>query len=261
MKMQKTKGIIKSLVKSTQNKFFPKKTYAQHQEDIVLLELFDRIETFIDIGANDGISCSNTYLLALQGANGLCFEPVKLNYTFLKWLYVFNNKVKCIQEGISNEVKQLEIQRDGLLSFIPETRDLKLEGILNQYFSKTVEKEIISVKPLNYWLDIYTEFINCDVLSLDVEGHELYTLQSIDFSIFKTKCFVIETYGHVHRDYDLINTLLNQHGYQALLENDLNTFWFARELVVQSSFVEKVNAIPKKFSEYKLMYELDYCQH
>lgn len=250
--MYKTKGIVKSLLKSSTNRFFPKETYAQHQEDIVLLELFDRIEKFIDIGANDGISCSNTYLLALQGAKGLCFEPVKLNFAFLKWLYIFNKQVKCIQEGISNEARQIEIQGDGLLSFIPETQDLKLKGILNEYFSERVNREVILVKPLNYWLDMYTEFHNCDILSLDVEGHELNTLQGIDFSKFKTKCFIVETYGHLHRDYDLINSLLNQHGYQALLENSLNTFWFAED-IISEALLEKANKVVEKFPAYKLM--------
>jgi len=53
------------------NKIFPKTTYSQHHEDLVTQMLLGKVNRFIDIGANNGISVSNSFLFALDGASGL----------------------------------------------------------------------------------------------------------------------------------------------------------------------------------------------
>ena len=65
-------------------------TYAQHEEDLVAREILGCVRRFIDVGANDGRTLSNTFGFALSGASGLCFEPVPEMFQRLRWLYALN---------------------------------------------------------------------------------------------------------------------------------------------------------------------------
>ena len=51
-----------------------KESYAQHGEDLLVEQLLGEIESFIDIGANDGVLFSNTFQFAKKGARGLCVD-------------------------------------------------------------------------------------------------------------------------------------------------------------------------------------------
>ncbi len=232
------------------NKLFPRKTYAQNQEDIVCQTILGKIKVFIEIGANDGIRFSNTFKFALQGASGICFEPVYSNFFRMKYLYKYNHRIKCIKEGISNIAKEVEIHDEGLVSYIEDTQIPNLKESFSQKFPDFGKKsEKISVKPLDYWLDQYPSFRKCDLVSLDIEGHEFFALQGIDFSTFKTKCFVIETHAGLNPYSKNIDELLSKNGYQPVLMNKLNTIWLAKALVDR----QKLQKIAAEFPEYQVL--------
>ena len=61
-----------------------KDSYAQHGEDKLVEQLLPNgVNSFIDIGANDGVLFSNTYKFAKNGARGLCLEPSRSSYNKL----------------------------------------------------------------------------------------------------------------------------------------------------------------------------------
>ena len=90
-------------------KMSKKRSFAQAGEDLTLEELIGDVRWFVDIGANDGVTGSNTFYFALKGARGICFEPVAETYTKLRWLYLLNPRVRTIQCGISNQSRVAEI--------------------------------------------------------------------------------------------------------------------------------------------------------
>ena len=50
-----------------------RKSYAQHGEDVLVEQLLPKgINSFIDIGANDGVLFSNTFKFAKSGVAGVC---------------------------------------------------------------------------------------------------------------------------------------------------------------------------------------------
>lgn len=225
-----------------ENKRSPKQTYAQEQEDRVIEYLFGSVDRFIDIGAYDGLKYSNTFLFALRGASGLCFEPVRWTFEKLNRLYWLNPKVKCINEGVSDRERVLEIRSYGALSSIDETKNTRHRELVNFADDAPVEK--ITVRTLNYWLSKYPDFGKADLISLDVEGHELMVLKGIDFSFLQAKCFIVETHHSlselwIHKDYDQINAILEGAGYAACLKNKYNTFWISNN-VKNTELIEKV---------------------
>jgi len=228
----------------------PKRTYAQHCEDLATIEILGRPpRNFIDIGAADGVTCSNTLLWALQGAQGLSFEPIPTQYHLLQALYTYNPSITCINEGVSDSRKTANIQSDGLLSFVLDTEDKGLTGALSPFMNPGAEILTVSFKPLAYWLNQYPEFRHTDVVSLDVEGHELSVLHGIDFQSFRSGIFIVETHSEVadgtawlHRDYAEIDSYFKKHGYIATLKNPINTFWIYKDLLDRAS-IERVKVL------------------
>ncbi len=49
--------------------------FSQHDEEKLVLQYTGRTGRFLDVGANDGVTFSNTHALALAGWTGVCIEP------------------------------------------------------------------------------------------------------------------------------------------------------------------------------------------
>ena len=54
-------------------------SYAQYKEDLKILDIFKDVPGFIvDVGFNDGIEASNTYLLEQHNWQGIGIEPIRI---------------------------------------------------------------------------------------------------------------------------------------------------------------------------------------
>ena len=67
-----------SLSKIVSNLLSKKSQYSQHGEDILVSNLLKQIGSFIDIGANDGVFLSNTYLFAKKMLLDFALSPQKV---------------------------------------------------------------------------------------------------------------------------------------------------------------------------------------
>jgi FkbM family methyltransferase len=87
--------------------------FSQNNEQEIILSFFDgedpKTNKFLDIGANDGKTFSNTYALALLGWDGVCIEPTQTAFLKLQNLYKNNKNIKCINAGISNKTNVINI--------------------------------------------------------------------------------------------------------------------------------------------------------
>ena len=231
----------------------PQKTYAQCHEDQVTEILLGKVTRFIDIGAYDGFNSSNIFWFAINGASGLCFEPIKSTYERLNFLFLFCPKVHCICEGISNQQNSYEIRQFGPFSSIDETGDNEHREILKRNKKidlEKVKKQEITVRPLHYWLNQFPQFRQTDLITIDVEGHELNALQGMDFQQIAVKCFIIETHVRKewkHQDYDEINALLCSFDYHPILKSHFNTFWLHKDCFD----IDKVNKVIQDFPQYE----------
>lgn len=215
----------------------PRVSYANDSEDLIAWMLLGGIARFIDVGANDGISGSNTALAALRGARGLCFEPNPADYALLAGFYRCATHIQCIQEGLSDTSGMVDLRCDGSLSAITATEDTGLTTLLAAFNRPDAPVITIPVERLSVWMDRHPEFQRCDLLSIDVEGHELSVLNGVDWERHPkpARCLVIETHADGgdrhwrHRDFDAIAALLALHGYSKLAASQNNTFWLHRE--------------------------------
>lgn len=161
--------------------------FSQYEQDRYVYETFFKDKkngVFIDIGAHDGMSFSNTYFFEkFMGWQGICIEPIPEVFQRLQ----ANRKCLCIQGCIYDKSKTVQ--------FLKVNGPEMLSGIIVNYDPRHVQRierevrqmggsfEIIDVKcyPLTkLLLDQGLHHIN--YLSIDTEGGEMGILQSIDFN-------------------------------------------------------------------------------
>ena len=196
-----------------------KDSYAQHGEDkLVELLLPYGVNTFIDIGANDGVLFSNTFKFAKNGARGLCVEPSRSSYNKLRLNHLFNPKVKCLHGAVSNFEGSIYLKDKGYestLSTVSKTKSIGSKKVCCRTFSSILKD--------------YPSFNKIDFLSIDVEGHEDKVIEGLERTPFITKIIVIES------DKSEIEKLLSIEGlkdYYPIYTNSLNTILVHKEVVI-----------------------------
>ena len=186
------------------------KYYSQFEQDKYLNENIFKNRTtgyYVDIGAYDGVHCSNSYFFEEQGWAGVCVEPIEALFTDL----VKQRTCKCIK-GVVSDKDTDEVtfcQIDGYCEM--------LSGILDDYDDRHkvrihTEQQAhggsrtrISVK--NYKFDDIVDSNVIDILDIDTEGNEKKILQSIDFNKYTINAILVE---NNYKDLELTQLLLNK---------------------------------------------------
>lgn len=166
--------------------------YSQSSEEEVILNYFgDFRGTFIDIGANDGKTFSNTRRLAELGFCGILIEPSPKAFFKLKQLYsetkgcfylynyaigVTNGTVTLYESG--ELVKQGDV---GLVSTLIEKETERFKRVTNY---EAIEVDCYRWKTaMNRW-----KFKKFDFISLDIESLDIDVLTQIDLTETKLIC-------------------------------------------------------------------------
>ena len=170
--------------------------YSQNQEEKHILEYFGyHVGTFLDLGANDGETFSNTRALALKGWKGILIDCSPTAVARCKELYKDFKGIYVYDYAIYKHNGKEIFQNSGALC---TPADTGLVGTFYQHekerFSRKVKYEPIEVKTfrwktaLNRWK--IKEF---DFVSIDIEGGEMNVIPEMDLS--KTRCFCVEWNG------------------------------------------------------------------
>lgn len=156
----------------------------QINEDCQIKDLGDIYEKylpdigfFVEVGAYDGITHSNTLGLIKAGWSGIMIEPVKSHFAQLKENMKNYPKIECLNVAISNETGNRMISVRGEWSTI----NTKFNKVINSLgFAPEIEGvEMAKVVPLHMIMDNY---YNVDLLIIDTEGSELEVLESMRYS-------------------------------------------------------------------------------
>lgn len=170
--------------------------FSQNKEEQYILEYFKgKPGSFLDVGANDGVTLSNTRALAQAGWKGVLVEPspksferLKGNYKNMLGFYFYpvalgNHNGMAVLHESSNLLTAADI---GLVS--------TFEASEMQRF-----KSICTYEPVTVKMYKWKTFLNrlrikeFDFISLDIEGYELHVLPDMDLS--KTSLLCIEHNG------------------------------------------------------------------
>lgn len=170
---------------------------SQLGQDRFIDEFFDKSEnlTFLEIGAHDGITNSNTYFLEkFRNWRGICIEPQIEQFEKLK-----QNRIStCINVAISDFEGETDFtyvdgyanMLSGLSDDYHKTHMERLKGEVNHY-GGFISNRKVQVKTLQSILDEHKIF-DIDFCSIDTEGSEFKIVKSIDFDRTNIKIFIIE---------------------------------------------------------------------
>lgn len=168
-----------------------RRTYSQFAEDIVLDHLFKRKNHgfYIDVGAHHPFHYSNTALLNKKRHwSGINIEP---NPDLFKLFPKYRPSDCNLNIGISNHVGELtfHFMHDPLRSSFNKNEVEKNIALGNP----VLRTAPIAVMPLQAVVEKYnTQKRPIDLLSVDVEGHDLTVLQSLDFQKNAPSVIVVE---------------------------------------------------------------------
>lgn len=167
------------------------KNYSQNSEQEVILNYFGDFKgTFLDIGANDGETFSNTRALALLGWKGVLVDPSPRAFERLKKLYHGHKGIYTYQFAISDHNGKAMLQESGPQA---SASDVGLVSTFHAHekarFERVVKYDPVEVKTLRW-----KTFLNrlrikeFDFISMDIEGSELSVLPEMDLGKVKMIC-------------------------------------------------------------------------
>jgi FkbM family methyltransferase len=173
---------------------------------------------FVELGANDGISQSNTkHLEMFHGWRGVLVEPYpgnfqKLSKTRSRATYFVNSA--CV--SFEFQKSDIELTYSNLMTTPMEgasdVEDRKSHAQSGQKFLKGAEKvSTFSAKArtLNSILDDAGAPSTINLLSLDVEGGELEVLRGVDHAKYRFSWILVES-----RNKEKISDFLEKLGYE-----------------------------------------------
>jgi FkbM family methyltransferase len=195
---------------------------SQHKQDEIVLEilghrLFEGF--FVEIGANDGKTLSNTYVMETYlGWNGICVEP---DYRVIDKLRenrscLIDTRPITLQSGHESIFYH---DKDPMLSMflLPEAKLAYADGTLID--TSGANFKTMKGISINDLLKDYNAPREIDYISMDIEGTEAHVLNTFNFGYYNVKCWTIEwknCSGHLesmlNNKVNIANTLL-ENGY------------------------------------------------
>jgi FkbM family methyltransferase len=172
------------------------KTFGLDGLDLKLREACSpRSSFFIELGAYDGVTQSNSLLFERKGFKCLLIEPSPVAFPKL-----CANRPTSINENVactsSPNIKKVEIHELGLMSIGDELVQGSAER--DSWYSRA--QSFMDHEPFRYEQSATTlsqliskhGFQGVGILSLDVEGAELEVLKGLDFELFEIEYLCIE---------------------------------------------------------------------
>lgn len=192
-------------------------SHAQLGQDLEVVKFYNKKRNgfFIEIGANDGVELSNTYMLEKKyNWKGICVEPVPDKF---KLLCKNRPKSLCYDYAVynkSNEPVIFNIANScDLYSGISEYIDCHKNMVDSNKTQITV-----NTITLNDLLEKANAPLFIDYLSLDTEGSELEILKAVNFQKYTFGLIDVE-HNYIQPRRGQIRDLLTANGYDFIREN------------------------------------------
>jgi len=196
------------------------KYYGQYQQDKYLDKLFKGKTkgTFVDIGAHDGLTFSNSYFFEKErNWKGVCVEPIPEIFAKLKELRSCIKINGCISDKVGTEkflrVKGEFVDTEMLSGLVEDYDSRHLERIDREIKEYGGSKEEIEVTCYDINKILKENNINkVDFFTIDTEGNEFKILKTIQFNDFDFDIFIVEN----NYESDEINQLMTANGFKKI---------------------------------------------
>lgn len=198
---------------------------SQLGQDLWVLNVLDfkKKGYFIELGALDGITNSNTLILERKyNWSGICVEANPFVFPMLS----SNRNCMCVNSLLDDQndlIKKFHCANE--LSYVEnKNRNMSLEQLQNLLKLKNIDYKSVLMKTrtISKILEIYNAPYVIDYMSVDIEGMEYDILKSFPFDDYHINTLTVEHNApHIGEEYRLkIRNLLEQNGFTFVKGND-----------------------------------------
>src|ERR1017187_10994765 len=191
---------------------------------------------FVEVGANDPVAGSQTWLLEQNGWQGVLVEP---QASLCEKLRVARPRSKvfqvaCSRPGSEGEADLILTEYDGNATLKPQRDSHGINYVGAERVRITTLDSVLQAAGIS----------RIDFLSLDVEGHEIEVMCGLNFERYKPSLILIE---------DGVRDLSKHHflkarGYKLVKRMSINSWYVPRDCDFQmSSVVEKIKLLRKMY--------------
>ena len=180
--------------------------YSQTGEDAMIRSLLDETSPgiYVDVGCHDPIRSSNTLSLYLHGWHGINIDA---NPGLIARFKATRIRDIAVCAAISDEEREVVFHE-----FEDELVSTLSTDVLPEWQSKWKKRgeRVVKTRTLDAVLQEHlAPGTQIDLLSVDVEGHDLNVLRSIDLDVFRPKLVIVEMH---HLDLEhLTHSPINRH--------------------------------------------------
>ncbi|XP_052237875.1 uncharacterized protein LOC127849195 [Dreissena polymorpha] len=192
-----------------------KDSFLQYGQDKYISNIFGskRNGFFVEIGAYDGQFLSNTLLLEMKNNwTGLLIEAIPHMFSLIASVnrncYAINCCLGYTNTSLTFTIAGMISSADAVMTAQHRNRINRERSKNDKTYNKPVTVQCYSLLDVLYVIGTK----KVDYFSLDVEGAELYILESIDWNHIDIDVFTIETDQHR----DKIMSFMKDHGYKWL---------------------------------------------
>jgi len=187
---------------------------------------------YVEVGAFDGLSWTNTVCFATAGWQGLLVEPQE--YLYNQCVKNYKNFPNVIVEncGCGAENKELTLYGSGSLATtdFETVKKYRQEAWSAPFFPEPLPEKKIPVFTLDHLLNKH-KIDNFDVLVIDTEGTELDVLYGFSIAKYKPTIAIIEcvaTHKLLGEKAPLIDKLMFDNDYKIIHSDSTNTIYIQR---------------------------------
>jgi FkbM family methyltransferase len=200
--------------------FRPRRFFSQFGEDCVLQSLLgsraDSPGFYVDIGAFAPKTYSNTYWLYKRGWRGINVDPTPGS---MRPFRLMRRRDINLEIAISNQPGTITFYQLGLRTVL-NTVSLEVAARWEAELGRKARTLEVQARSLASVLDEHTDGL-IDLLTVDVEGHDLAVLQSNDWDRFRPTLVVVE-------DHSVAELEQSMRAWEALGASDVSRFMMIR---------------------------------
>jgi FkbM family methyltransferase len=224
-----------------QKRFTSKKIYFSFSGvDIILEKIFRNHSKgiYIDIGCQHPIKNSNTYLLHKKGWEGINVDLDKDNIDLFK---TSRSHDLNFNKALSAEVKEVDLyfyhKKSPINTIDKKTSDFQKAEVtsIKKINTDTLNNIILKTK--------YKDSV-FDLLSIDVEGHELEVLKGFDLTKFSPKVIVVE-----YLDLKVSKLEIKNLNVENILNTEIYKYLVSKDYILVNNIYSDLVFINKKFRD------------
>jgi FkbM family methyltransferase len=191
---------------------------------------------FVEVGANDPVAGSQTWLLEQNGWRGVLVEPQASLCEKLRPARPRSQifQVACSCPGSEGQADLILTEYDGNATLKPQRDSHGINYVGAERVRITTLDSVLEAAGLSH----------IDFLSLDVEGHELEVMRGLDFAKFKPDLILIEDGVRNLAKHNFLKSC----GYKLVKRTTLNNWYVPREQKFpMNSWLERLALIRKMY--------------